>query len=178
MRTARHSSECSSRSWSWSCSGVTGSVTQPLCCQRVEERKPLGLVLDLAPGAGVEAAERLPADAAVVEPPRAGDGAVDEEGRDRLRHLRREDPRPMLLGKDTRPPRMDEEHGVPRRQEAHRRRRLGVGQRRAREVEELAARLVAEAAQGSRSSAGAMSPGFMPAHWAMSARDAGPNAPR
>ena len=47
---------------------------------RVEERKPLGFVLDLAPGAGVEAAERLPADAAGVEPPGAGDGAVDEEG--------------------------------------------------------------------------------------------------
>ena len=42
-----------------------------------------------------------PLDAPVGVPPRARDRAVDEEGPDRLRHLRREDPRPVLLGKDS-----------------------------------------------------------------------------
>ena len=55
-------------------------------------------------------------------PPRA----VDEERPDRLRHLRREDPRPVLLRKDSRAPSVDEEDGVPGRQEAHRRWRVGI----------------------------------------------------
>ena len=92
MRTERHISECSS-TCSWSRSGVTGSVTAPLCWSAVQLRKALGLVLDLSPRRRIEPSERLPADAAVVEPPRARNRAVDEEGSDRLRHRRREDPR-------------------------------------------------------------------------------------
>ena len=51
------------------------------------------------------------------------------------------------LGEHARPVGPCEQHVVPLRQEANRRGRLGVGQRRARDVEELAALLVAEAAQ-------------------------------
>ena len=107
--------------------------------------------------------------------PRSGDGAVDEERADRLRHPRREDPRPVLLGEHARATRVDEEDGVPGREEAHRCGRLGIRQRRAREVEELAAGLVAEAPElqaleDRREVAGPQ----VPAHRAMSLRDAGP----
>ncbi len=55
--------------------------------------------------------------------------------------------RPVLLREDAGAPRVDEQDRVPGREEAHRRRRLGVRERSAREIEELAAGLVAEATQ-------------------------------
>ena len=91
--------------------------------------------------------ECLPADAAGVVAPGTGDGAVDEERADRLRHLRREDARPVLLGEHARPTNVDEEDAVPGRQEPNRCGNVGWRERRAREVEELAAGLVAEAPQ-------------------------------
>ena len=147
MRTARHSSECSSARARARVPCVTGSVTAALCCQAWSSASRSA---SSSTSRRVRASSR-PNDSQrmrpSVEAPRAGDGAVDEEGRRPTAASSWEDPRPMLLGEDTRPPRVDEEDGVPGRQETHRRGRLGMRERRAREVEELAARLVAEAAQ-------------------------------
>ena len=78
--------------------------------------------------------------------PGAGDGAVDEERRQRLRQLGVEDPRAVVLADDQRAAGVDQQRGVPGRQEA---RRSGdvAGQRRSREVEQLGAVLGGEAAQ-------------------------------
>ncbi len=90
--------------------------------------------------------ERLEHDAPVLDAPDARDEPVDEE---RLRDVavHADDRLPVLLRKHARPVREREQHVVPLRQEANGRGRLGVRQRRARDVEELAAVLVAEAAQ-------------------------------
>ena len=77
--------------------------------------------------------------------PGAGDAAVDEERVHRLRRLDAEDTGAVLLRKDLRAAGMDEQRRVPGREEADRGRRLGVGQRQPRQVDELAARLVAKA---------------------------------
>ena len=76
-------------------------------------------------------------------PPGPGHGAVNEEGRQRRRHPRAEDPRPVLLGQHACPARVDQQHRVPGGQEARRRRGLGVRQGRARQVEQLLAVLPA-----------------------------------
>ena len=68
------------------------------------------------------------------------------------------------------PPRVHEQDCVPGRQEAHRRRRLRVGQRCAREIEQLAARLVAEASQRHPLERRRDVAGLHPAHCAMSPR--------
>ena len=90
--------------------------------------------------------ERLGQHAPVLDAPHAGDEPVDEE---RLRDVavHADDRLPVVLRKDSRPIREREQHVVPLRQEADGGGRLGVRQRRARDVEELAAVLVAEAAQ-------------------------------
>ena len=80
-------------------------------------------------------------------PPRPGDRAVDEERPDRLRHLRVEDRRAVLLGQDQRAAGVGEQRGVPGAEEAHRRGRVGVRQRQVGEVEQLGAVLGLEAAQ-------------------------------
>ena len=79
--------------------------------------------------------------------PRAGDRAVDEERRRGVRVAHVEDLRPVLLGQDPRAAGVDEQRRVPRRQEADRDGLLGIGQRRARDVEQLVAGLGAKAAQ-------------------------------
>ena len=78
--------------------------------------------------------------------PAARDDAVDEEGLRDVAVLR--DHRlAVLLRQDARAVGEREQHVVPLRQEADRRGRVGRGERRALEVEQLAAVLVAEAAQ-------------------------------
>ena len=64
-----------------------------------------------------------------------------------MRRLHVEDALTVRLGEDEGAARVDEQRRVPGRQEPHGCGRLGVGQRCAREVEELVAGLVAEAAQ-------------------------------
>ena len=111
----------------------------------MKRRKALGLGLDFPRRRAIELRKCLPANAAGVVAPGTGHGAVDEERADRLRHPRREDARPVLLGEHAGPTYVDEQDGVPGRQEPNRRRSVGWRERRAREVEELAAGLVAEA---------------------------------
>jgi hypothetical protein len=57
-----------------------------------------------------------------------------------------EDRGPMPLGEDLRAPGVDEKRRVPGRKESDGRRRVGIRQRRARQVDELRAPLVPEAA--------------------------------
>ena len=107
-----------------------------------------------------------------------GDEPVDEE---RLRDVavHADDRLAVLLGEHARPIGEREQHVVPLRQEANGRGRVGIRQRRARDVEELAAVLVAEAAHGSRSASAALIAGWrIMLHASMSLREAGPKAAR
>ena len=81
----------------------------------VERGEALGLAVDLARRCPIEPLERVPANVPVGVAPRPRNGSVDEERADRLRHLRGEDPRPVLLRQDPRSPSMDEQHRVPGR---------------------------------------------------------------
>ena len=103
----------------------------------VEGGKPLRFVVELALRLARDAVEGVERDLSALEAPGAGDLTVDQERVDRVRRLRVEDEGPVLLRQDLRPARMDEERRVPDRQEARRRRRVGIRERRAREVEEL-----------------------------------------
>src|SRR5689334_10868771 len=81
----------------------------------------------LAQGTGrraVQALEGLDGDAAAVVAPGAGDGAVDEEGRYRLGHLRVEHARAVALGEDVGAAGVDEQHRVPCPEQAHGRGRV------------------------------------------------------
>ena len=85
--------------------------------------------------ARVELPERLEHDAALLELPRSGDEAVDE---DRRVHeaVVRDDPRRRDVAEDPRAVRVREDEIVETRHEPRRSRRLRVGQRRSREVVE------------------------------------------
>jgi hypothetical protein len=103
---------------------------------------------NLALGGREQRLERRRRDPAVRVAPAAGDPAVDEERRQRLRRLRVEEDRSKSLGQDARAAGVDEQHRVPRAQEAHRGRRVRVRDGCAGQVDQRAARLVAEAARG------------------------------
>ena len=130
---------------------LSRSSTEPRSCARSasvrEERlEAAGFLLDLAAVRARKRRERLDADAALVDAPAPGDEPVDQE---RLRDVAvRADHRPAVpLREDAGPIRPGEQHVVPLRKEASRRGSVGVGERRPRDVEELASALVAEAAQ-------------------------------
>ena len=89
-----------------------------------------------------------------LDPPRAGDRAVDEERGERVRRLRREDPRPEALGQHLRPPRVHEQRRVPRGQEADGRRRVLLWQGCAWEVDQLGTVGVREPAEAQPLDAG------------------------
>src|SRR4051795_1738231 len=80
-----------------------------------------GLGLERAAVGGGEPAERAELDPAVDVLPGAGDGAVDREGRERLRCAGVEDLRPVRLGQDAGAAGVDEQARVPRAEEARRR---------------------------------------------------------
>ena len=115
---------------------------------RVELGEALGLVVELGAGTPFgQPAERLDLHPPLLVAPRAGDLAVDEERVHGVGGPRVEDAWAVALREDPRAPRVDEQRRVPHRQEAHRSRRVRVGQRGAREVDELLALLVLEPPQ-------------------------------
>src|SRR5918999_5736272 len=113
----------------------------------VKRGQAVGFVVELAPRALGQPAERLDAQPALVVPPRPRDLTVDQEGGHGVRRLRVEHSRSIFLRKDLGPAGVRQERGVPRRQEPDGRRGLPVGQGGPREVEQLAAALVAEPAK-------------------------------
>src|SRR5918994_6203078 len=124
------------------CIGANGLSTARKEASRADRRsgmeagKPIRLLLQSPPVGGAQPAERREMDPALLVPPRAGDLAVDQEGRERVRRLDAEDLWPVLLGEDAGAARVDEQRRVPGRQEPRRRRRLGVRQQPPRNVEQ------------------------------------------
>src|SRR4029079_8880445 len=120
-------------SWASSANTMNGpACTRPRLGAERDQPTPLGL--DLLARALAEALEDVDRP---VGAPGSGHLAVDEKRADRLRHLRVEDLRAVLLGQDQRAPCMREQDGVPGRQEAHRCGGVGAGQRQILEVEQL-----------------------------------------
>src|SRR5213078_2377898 len=107
----------------------------------------LRLAAQLAPGRPIEPLERLEPRPSSLVPPGARHRPVDEEGLNRVGRPGVEYERPIPLGDEPGPARMDEQGGIPNRQEADGRGRVGIRERRSREVEELLAILAAEASQ-------------------------------
>ena len=116
--------------------------------------RPLRLGLERAAVGGGEPAERAELDPAVHVLPGPGDGAVEREGRERLRRLGVEDLRPVLLGQDAGAAGVDEQARVPRAEEARRGGRVRVGARRAGDVEQVAVALEVEAVDDGGGEAG------------------------
>ena len=94
----------------------------------------LGLGLELAPGAGVEALERLQLHPALLVAPGPRHPTVDKEGGYGLRGLGAEHLRPVPLGQDLGATGVDEQRRVPDRQQAGRCRRLPIRKRLARKM--------------------------------------------
>src|SRR5438309_2454656 len=124
-----------------------GLLSSPGASARVELAEALRLLAGLTPGRPGDRPEGVERDAPLLVPPRARNGAVDEERRHRLRVLRVEDEAAVALREDLGAACVRQQRRVPGGQEPYRSRRPGIGERRAGEVEELPAALVAEASQ-------------------------------
>src|SRR3954462_8437404 len=111
----------------------------------MESGQAIGLGLELAAAPLAQATARLQLQPALLVAPAPGHGAVDQEGRLRLRRLRVEDERPVLIRQDPGAARVYQRGRVPRRQEARGRRRVRVRQRRPWQVDQLLAVLTAKA---------------------------------
>src|SRR5512132_4687599 len=143
---------------------------------REDRREPPGLLLGVGALLARQATERFDAQPRVrlglEEPPPRGDHPVDEhrapadlgEPRDAFR----DDPGAVLVA---------DRHVVVLGEEAYRRGNVRVGERRARDVEELAAVLVADGAEARSRSKTSPSAGTPDQYWA-SAGVAGPNTAR
>src|SRR5918994_1350733 len=112
----------------------------------VKVSQPLRLVVHLPLHIMGKTPEGLDDHTPALVPPGSGNAAVDEKRRHRLRRLRAEHTRPVLLRKDLRAARVREQGRVPHGEEANRRGRLWVGKRRPRQIDQLTAALVLKAA--------------------------------
>src|SRR4029453_2803887 len=131
--------ERSSRSW-------RASVAR-LSALAVKGGKAPSLVVELPSRLPRYAFERAESDLPALVAPGARHLPVQQKRVERVRRLRVEDQRPVLLGKDPGAARVDEQRGVPDGQEPRRRRRFGLRERRTRQVDELFPGLVPEAPQ-------------------------------
>ena len=106
-----------------------------------ERQQPLALRAHRRPLGAGEPAQRGDLERPVADPPRPGEEAVHEQ------RVAVDDPRRVIVAEDPRAVGVREQRVVVDREEARRRGGVRVGQRRAREVEQLAPAIVAERAQ-------------------------------
>ena len=125
-----------------SSSGPSQSVTAPCRRRGGTPRGALASSSTLAARGAGERGERRDPHAAVLDRPQAGDEAVDEEGRPDLAAL--DDGRAVLVREHATTIVVAQDEVVEAGEQARRRGGVAAGQRRARQVVELAAVLVAE----------------------------------
>ena len=119
-----------------------------LASSRGKRDEPFAFVVDVGTVASRELRERRDSEVPVVlDIPRGRNEAVDKNRGENVAVLA-DDDAAELFGEDARPLgwRVGKQRGVPLRQEPDRRRRVAVREWRARQVEQHAAALVAEAA--------------------------------
>jgi len=107
----------------------------------------LGATVKLSPFCGRQGSQGRELNVVLLEVPRTGDLAIEQERVDRVRCLRVEHQRAQLFWQDERSTRMDQEHRVPHGEEPDRGWRLRIRQNGVREVNQVRPVLVAHRSQ-------------------------------